>query len=264
MHHRRLGKRHILFIFKWLHSISFSHRAMGMAFALKKSWRSVYLRASRVVPRSRQAVLRERECSMDSKIERLGKWKAAFLSAATGVAFLGVGPQTAVASLITGAVSFFGNVTPFPNTSGTGTPVTDFTLAKSLSFGASFAAAGPTNSFSSLPASAPVTVSLIDVNPTASPAPSAPLWTVGGFTFTLTSPLTEPTDTSDVLVLKGTGTISDGTPADSNTGTWVATFTTSGSTYSWNSSFTTAAVPEPASIGALAVAGAGLLARRKR
>ncbi|HUC86261.1 MAG TPA: hypothetical protein VL970_13775 [Candidatus Acidoferrales bacterium] len=162
-----------------------------------------------------------------------------------GTVALTVLPQQALAVPIVGSISFNGNVTPYVDSTGTGTVATDYSTAHSLVFGETFVAVGADGSFASVPQNSQVFVySPLIINPPSLPVPStAPLWStsVGGFTFTLTL-LTEDVLVSpfDTLTLRGTGVISDGNPADSNTGTWVATFTTAqsqdGETFSWNSS----------------------------
>ncbi|MGD0464874.1 MAG: PEP-CTERM sorting domain-containing protein [Tepidisphaeraceae bacterium] len=183
-----------------------------------------------------------------------------------GAVALNVAAPRARASVITGGISFFGNVTPYLTTTGTGTPATDFTLAKSLVFGPSTVASGANGSFSGIAAGTPVTMySPLEINSPSLPVPATtPLWQVvsGGVTYSLTlSTLTEPLDTSTALELTGAGVLTDGNPADASTGTWVATFTTSGSTYSWNAS-SAATVPEPAALALVAFGGLALLRRR--
>jgi hypothetical protein len=202
-----------------------------------------------------------REWRMDSKLKHFGGLRAGLVALAGGIAALAVAPRVAQASIVSGSISFYGNVTPYLDTTGTGTVATDFQSAHSLVFGTSYTAASPTGSFSGIAENSPVTMSLIQFNPPQLPA--AAIWTVGSYSFTL-STMTEPVDQPDFLVLTGAGILSDGVPADDNTGVWIATFTTVGGTYSWNSSFNSIAVPEPLSAGTLVIAGAGLLARRKR
>ena len=184
--------------------------------------------------------------------------KIALSVLAAGAIVGAVIPQTTEASPITGGISFSGSVTPYTTFDGTGSVATDYTLAHSLVFGLSYVAAGANGSFAGVTQNTPVSMySPLQINPAALPVPATlPLWTVNGFKFTLTA-LTEPNVSPTVLVLQGSGVISDSTPADSNTGTWVATFTTSGSTFSWNSS-SAATVPDAGT--SLLLLGLGLTA----
>ena len=174
-----------------------------------------------------------------------------------GAVALNIVPQSAQASTIHGGISFDGSVTPYGSTDGSGAAVTDYTLAHSLVFGLSYVAAGANGSFAGVAQNTQVSMySPLQINPTALPVGNAPLWTVNGFSFTLTT-LTEPNLSPTVLVLQGAGIMTDGVPADANTGTWVATFTTSGSTFSWNSS-SSATVPDAGT--SLLLLGLGLTA----
>jgi hypothetical protein len=121
-----------------------------------------------------------------------------------------------------------------------------YNTAQSLIFGLTQTASGANGSFAGIAAGSLVTMtSPLGINPAAILPPGYPLWSVGGFEFTLAS-LTEALDSANVLILQGTGTMTDGTLADATLGTWVATFTSaeadSGLTFSWNSS-TAASAP---------------------
>ncbi len=61
-----------------------------------------------------------------------------------------------------------------------------------------------------------------------------PLWSVDGFEFELTS-LAITNEQTDSLSLSGAGTVSKA-GFDDSLGTWVATFNTSGSSFTWSSS----------------------------
>jgi len=201
------------------------------------------------------------------KREQAFNLKTALCVLVAGAVALSIAPKSAQAAKLSGAISFNGNVTAYLNSNGTGTEATDLITAHSLVFGPSVVSAGANGSYSGITSGTAVTMySPLDINPPALPVPAtSPLWQVteGPVTYSFTlSALIEPYVSSTALVLSGSGVMSDGTPGDANTGTWIGTFTTSGSTYSWNAS-SAAAVPEPASI-ALIVAGAGLLCRPSR
>jgi hypothetical protein len=192
---------------------------------------------------------------------------ASFLLAAITVSFAGGSAQAAP---IHGGISFSGDVTAFLSASGMGSEAMDFISAHSLVFGSTTVASGPTGTFSGIASGTPVTLySPLEINPPALPVPATtPVWQVtsGGVTYKFTlATLTEPLDTSDALELTGSGTFSDTiSSADSSPGTWVATFTTSGCTYSWNASGKAVPVPEPTSMAVLSCCGVGLLSRRRR
>jgi hypothetical protein len=211
--------------------------------------------------------IESRERNVKRNILRISPAKTALL-ALFALAFALVAPKTAQAAKILGGISFNGNVTPYLNTIGTGPTATDLISAKSWVFGPTVTSLGANGSFGSVPSGVPVTMySPLDVNPPALTIPaSTPVWQVtsGGITYAFVlSSLTEPVDAPTYLVLTGAGTVSDGTPADNNTGNWVATFTTEGSTYSWNASFQATPLPEPASLSVIGIAGIGLLRRRR-
>jgi hypothetical protein len=193
---------------------------------------------------------------------------ASFLLAAITISFAGGSAQAAP---IHGGISFSGDVTAFLSASGMGSEAMDFISAHSLVFGSTTVASSPTGTFSVIPSGTSVTLyTPLQINPTALPSPSTTaLWkiTTGGVTysFTLSSALSEPVVTSNALELTGSGTFSDSiSSADSSPGTYVATFTTSGCTYSWNASGKAIPVPEPTSMAVLSCCGVGLLSRRRR
>jgi hypothetical protein len=169
---------------------------------------------------------------------------------------------------ISGSISFNGNVTPYVSTTGTGATAANYSLAHSLVFGQSFVSAAASGSFAGVPINSAVSLySPLMVNAPALPSPATtPLWTtsIGGFAFTLTT-LTEDTLASpfNTMTLRGTGTMSDGNPLDSNSGTWVATFTLAqsgtGETFSWNSS-SDATVNVPEHSASFVLFGVSLLA----
>jgi hypothetical protein len=168
-------------------------------------------------------------------------FKYAFSVLMAGATALIIVPQSAEANIISGGISFNGNVIAYDTTDGTGPEASDYISAHSVVFGPSVVSLGANGSFAGISADTPVTMySPLDINPPQLPIPAtSPLWSVtyGAVTYTFTlSTLTEPADQANFMVLTGAGNMSDGTPADDNTGTWVATFTTSGDTFSWNAS----------------------------
>jgi hypothetical protein len=170
--------------------------------------------------------------------------------------------QSAQANTITGGISFNGNVTPYLNNTGTGTQASDYVSAHSVVFGPTVVSLGANGSFAGISAGTTVNMyaGALEINPPALPFPvTSPLWSVGGFTFTL-SGLIESAVQPTFMALSGTGIMSDGIPADFNTGTWVATFTTEGSTFSWNSSSGATGTSVPDGGSSLLLLGLGLTA----
>jgi hypothetical protein len=156
---------------------------------------------------------------------------------AMGAVALSLLPQSAQASPIQGTVSFSGGVTGYENTAGTGATSSDFSQDHSLVFNGITVNSSPAPTLSYLgTAGDGVTIySPLLINPTGTPpVPSPnPLWSINGtlLTFTVTTLLEQistppgsPLPNSS-LTLFGTGTLSDGNPADSVSGYWNASFT---------------------------------------
>lgn len=152
----------------------------------------------------------------------------------------------------------------------------NLTLATQISF----ANSGPTQittdgtvsgSFAGIAAGTPVTMFTPIVinqgggpNPTGVTLPGGSIWSVGVFSLTLTS-LVEQFNTAQTLVLYGVGTLSNGNPADNSIGDWVATFSRSGSSFTFAA--TSSSVPDGGSTAlllGLGLLGLGALARRSR
>jgi hypothetical protein len=170
---------------------------------------------------------------------------------------------------IRGSISFNGDETAFSGTGGTGSVDGDLSTAKSIVFNSTTVstAPAPNQSFTGLGGLAVTMTPFLNINPAALPAGA--VWSVGGFSMTLTSLGTIGSPTQTSLVLGGFGMLSDGIPADNNTGIWTATFTSSGPgstgvTFSWNSS-SSGTVPDGGTtvllLGA-ALSGLGLLRKK--
>jgi hypothetical protein len=153
---------------------------------------------------------------------------------------------------ITGGISFSGNYTPNN---------TDLSAATLISFGLTTTSVGSTGSFAGIAGGTTVTmIPSIAINPTAPPITA--LWSVGGITFDALT-LVESAVTAQTITLYGTGTLYDGTPADSSAGQWLATFNTISGTFSFSAS--AGSVPDGGTTVMLlgsALAGLGLLKRK--
>jgi hypothetical protein len=207
-----------------------------------------------------------------ARTNNMKRTKHALWKIGAGALALAIMPLAVRAVPISGSISFNGNVTPFVSTTGTGSVASDYSTAHSLVFGQTFVSAGADGSFASVPVNSTVLLfSPLAINPPGLPVPpTAPLWTtsIGGFTFTLTT-LTEDVLVSpfNTLTLRGTGVLADGNPADKNTGTWVATFTTAsstsgGATFSWNSSSQSDVASVPDNYASCMLLGLGLISLR--
>jgi hypothetical protein len=190
--------------------------------------------------------------------------------AGAAAVFLAVA-QTTQAIPITGSISLHGDETAFTGTGGAGSVDGDLSTAKSIVFNAVVVSSSPapTGSFAGLGGLTVTMAPFLNVNPAALPAGA--IWSVGGFSLTL-STLNTLFASATSLTLYGTGTFSDGAPADSTAGDWTATFTSSGAgspggvTFGFNSSSSAiSTVPDGGTTAMLlggALAGLGLLKRK--
>jgi hypothetical protein len=197
---------------------------------------------------------------MKNKLMTLAGAAAVFLTVA----------QTTQATPITGSISLHGDETAFASTGGTGAVDGDLSTAKSIVFNSVVVSSSPapTVSFSGLGGSTVTMAPFLNINPTA--LPGTAIWSVGGFSLTLSTLNTLFASTTS-LTLFGLGTFSDGIPTDSTAGNWTATFTSSGPgdpgsvTFGFNSSSVSTTVPDGGTTVALlggALAGLGLLKRK--
>jgi hypothetical protein len=152
---------------------------------------------------------------------------------------------------ITGGISFAGGYTPDNN---------DLTAATKVTFGPTVVM--DSNGDFTLPMFTLVTMAnYLEWDPSFTVSPANPLWSVGGFTFDLTS-LAVTAESANSITLNGLGVVKHANFDDTD-GNWVATFNTSGNTFSWSAS--SSSVPDGGTSVALlgiAVVGTGLLRRR--
>jgi hypothetical protein len=109
----------------------------------------------------------------------------------------------------------------------------DLTAAKEITFGTTVAVGG-VGDFSSILDFTPVAMATKLTFDPLFTVTSNPLWSVGGFGFTLTS-LAVTDQQTNSLSLSGAGTVTN-TSFNPTPGTWVATFNTAGSSFTWSSS----------------------------
>lgn len=171
----------------------------------------------------------------------------AFLALALG--------SSALAVPITGAIGFVGDYTPNNQ---------NLQLATSISFGAITTDGSSTGSFAGIANGTAVTVFsplLVNQGPVGNTAntgtvlPGSAIWTVGGFSLTLSS-LIEQFNSANSLNLYGVGTLTGPAGSDPTPGEWVATFNRSGGGTNVNFTFSASssaigAVPEGGATAAL-------------
>jgi hypothetical protein len=180
---------------------------------------------------------------------------------------------SAQANPITGTVSFSGGVTGYELSTGTGATSSDFSQDHSLVFAGVVVTPVATLNTGSYTGTGGDTVQIYSpllINPTGTPPVpgTTPLWSILGTTLTFTvttlnQTISTPPGSSlpnSALNLFGTGTLSDGNPADSVSGTWNANFTSAlaGGTATFSFSSTSAQVPDSGT--SLVFLGLGLTA----
>jgi len=179
------------------------------------------------------------------------------IMAGTVVALMGCG-SVAQAVPITGSIGFTGTYTQNGGTLGNLTTASTMTI-NTIAVG--------TTSGSFVGAMDPIFASTISVNPAVG---LGRLWSVmvGGTTYTFDSTSeSENLDTPTGLHLLGTGTMADGTPADTVAGTWQLGFGVSGDSFQWQSTAApnSPSVPDGGSTALLlgaSICGVGLLNRK--
>ncbi|MDA7644443.1 VPDSG-CTERM sorting domain-containing protein [Verrucomicrobiales bacterium] len=135
----------------------------------------------------------------------------------------------------------------------------DLAAAKKITFGSTFAFGG-VGDFSSIADATAVTMATSLTFDPLFTVTSNPLWSVGGFDFNLTS-LAVTNEQSNSLSLSGAGTVTNTSFTDTP-GTWVATFNTAGSSFTWSSSNSVPDGGATLSMFGLSLLGLGL-ARKK-
>lgn len=181
------------------------------------------------------------------------KYKNSFLlsTALAVTASLFLSSTTTNAVEITGGISFAGGYTPDDS---------NLTVAKKITFGPTVVM--DSNGDFTLPMFTPVVMAdYLEWDPSFTVSPSNPLWSVGGFSFDLMS-LAVTAESTTSITLNGLGVVKHANFDDTD-GNWVATFNTSGNTFSWSAS--SSSVPDGGTSIALlgmALIGTGLLRRR--
>ena len=194
------------------------------------------------------------EAILPSNQQNQNNMKKSYLTLAGAILALTVG-SAAFAAQINGSLGFTGSYTSDNN---------NLTLANSFTFGTVTTNGVHTGDFAGIVnGSAVVTPVALDVNPEVLPAGA--IWSVGGFSLTLSS-LAETFNNANTLSLQGYGTIS-GAGFDDTAGEWVASFTKSGSSFTFSAN--SSAMPSVPDGGMTAVMlgagllGLGVLARRR-
>lgn len=166
----------------------------------------------------------------------------------------------ALAAPVTGSIGFTG---PYVANDG------DLTVATSISFANSgvnqiVTDGNHTGSFAGIATGTAVTMfTPLVVNQPGVVLPGGPIWSVGGFSLTLTS-IWEVYNDSSSLLLKGMGVLSDGNAADDSIGEWIGTFNKSGTNFTFSAS--SSSIPDggtTAVLLGLGLVGLSVIARRK-
>src|ERR1035441_3740450 len=167
-------------------------------------------------------------------------FKIAYCGLVAGAVALFAVTQSAQAIPISGSISMHGDEVAYVGTSGIGAVDGDLSTARSIVFNLAVVSTSPApnGSFTGLGGLSVTMAPFLNINPAA--LPGTAIWSVGGYSLTLTS-LSTLFASQTSLTLFGTGTFSDGIPADSTAGNWTATFTSSGPgstgvTFGFNSS----------------------------
>jgi hypothetical protein len=171
-----------------------------------------------------------------------------------GVVSCALSVHQASAQAITGQLDMGGNATLNTNDLSTATAVDTWNAATTTSF------PHGTGSFSGINFGTPVTLSAPWTFGLTSGGPQPALWTVGGFTFDLTSDVVDQRS-STLLDVVGTGFLS-GNGFDSTPGQWEFTINNASGNPHANFSFTasSAAIPEPGSLALISVGAITVLA----
>jgi hypothetical protein len=191
-------------------------------------------------------------------------FKIAYCGLVAGAVALFAVTQSAQAIPINGSISMHGDETAYVGTSGTGAVDGDLSTARSIVFNLAVVSTSPApnGSFTGLGGLSVTMAPFLNINPAVLPAGA--IWSVAGYSLTLSS-LSTLFASQTSLTLFGTGTFSDGIPADNTAGNWTATFTSSGPgttgvTFGFNSSSTGIPTTVPDAGSSLLLLGLGLTA----